>query len=282
MRADPRKVFEFSDVAEYFRHLQAALGKGKRPLTLERLSSLVNYRSPRSLAMIMKGQRAPSVEMLQAISRAADLSTQEAAYLHLLGQKKRRELARKPSADLEERMKALRPRQFRARTIGSSAFACTAEWEHWVIRQLLELPDFKEDHRWICRKLRGKVTPKRANQALRNLLQAGVIERDPESGRLRIREGEAIATAFDIPSRAIRLHHSQMLERAREALNEQEVLEREFLAITLRFDKKRLFEAKSALRDFAADFVRRFGADTNDTAGSVFQLNLNLFRHTDE
>jgi uncharacterized protein (TIGR02147 family) len=141
---------------------------------------------------------------------------------------------------------------------------------------MISLPDFKDSANWISRRLRNKITPEQARQAVSTMIRLGVLKRHPDSQHIFAAK-TSLMTSEDIPSDAIRSHHRQMLERAFEALEEQDVLNREFTSATLAFDRKDIAEAKTMIRDFRDKFHKRF---ETKHANSVFQMNMAFFEHT--
>ena len=61
-------VFQFESSKDYFDYLIKNWKGRKKPLTLRQFSELLGYKSPRSIAMVLKGQRSPSQEMITQIA----------------------------------------------------------------------------------------------------------------------------------------------------------------------------------------------------------------------
>src|SRR5687768_11524289 len=76
--------FAFKDIPEYLEALRAPKAARKRPLTLGQLSRHLGYRSPRTIAMVIKGQRKPSLELVERLSTWQCLSIREREYLSVL------------------------------------------------------------------------------------------------------------------------------------------------------------------------------------------------------
>ncbi|MGZ6478240.1 MAG: DUF4423 domain-containing protein, partial [Bdellovibrionales bacterium] len=75
---------------------------------------------------------------------------------------------------------------------------------------------------------------------------------------------------------AIRKYHRQMLTKAIEAIDQQDVREREFQGVTVAIDHRQLPEAKAALEKFVMRFNQRFSKSPKATA--VYQMSLAFFR----
>src|SRR5438270_7004452 len=78
-------IFQFKDYQAYFQHLRSArVAAGKRRLTYRDWARRIGYRSPRGIAMVFKGQRLPSAEMVARLASDLKLSAPERKYLTLL------------------------------------------------------------------------------------------------------------------------------------------------------------------------------------------------------
>jgi uncharacterized protein (TIGR02147 family) len=104
-----------------------------------------------------------------------------------------------------------------------------------------------------------------------------MIVRDAE-GKLQIGEG-SLQTRNDKVSEAIQSYHTQMLEKAKEALLTQHILEREFTAETITINQSQIPEAKELIRKFKADFARLFEEAQGD---QTYQMQIQFFSLTKE
>ena len=121
-------------------------------------------------------------------------------------------------------------------------------------------------------------------EALSKLFQKKVTGEKLQFGYFRLRDlnilnrlHEVQESTYDIPSKAIQLHHSQMMDRAQEALKTDSVLEREFQSNTFKMHPEKIDQAKKRLRDFFDEFIHEFH---DDQADAIFQANLQMFQHT--
>lgn len=248
------------------------------PYTLEELAHRFGFRSPRSVAMVIKGQRLPNVPLVQGLIKALKARSDEARYVDLLAKKER--LLRKPEADLSEliaEIQGFRRTKLRPTLLDLQTFSALSDWQHLAVKQLVAAPGFREDGEWVSRRLKGKISPEQAVRALETLEAVGTLDRD-EKGKLRVAPMKAqLATEPDRASLAARRHHAQMMQRAVEGLVEIAPEDREFISLTTRMAPKDMADAKKAIRDFVTGFSRRF---TDSESGEVFQMNLQFFAHT--
>jgi uncharacterized protein (TIGR02147 family) len=168
-------------------------------------------------------------------------------------------------------LSSLRPdRQFS--TLSLDHFRVVSDWYHLAIVEMTQLSDFKSDLRWISLRLGGSVNEGQVQEAIDRLIRVGLLERMSEGG---LRKATShYATSSDIPSRAIRSFHRQMIQKALEALESQSVAERDITAHIVTISRSKLPEAKEMIRDFRrklAEFLETPGGD------AVYQLNVQLF-----
>ncbi len=269
-------IYSFQDYNAYLLWVRSNYPGAKRALSLDRWAKKLGYRSPRSIAMVLKGQRLPTEEMILAISNDLKLNTEERRYFELLVLKEKYKKKDSRLKAVLEEIQGLNPKYIERKTLSAEMFAYVAEWYHLAIKQLVRSKSFQDKPEWIAKQLRGKITPGEAQKALETMLKLGVLTKNVE-GKTVYNEDEDLITPADIPSTAVRKHFRQQMERAAEALEEQALHEREFTSLTFRMPKKRLEAAKKFIREFRDKFAGEF----EESDGSdVCQLNVQLFYHT--
>lgn len=270
-------IFDFRSYREFLHSsaLQSSLEKsGKK--SLGQIARKLGYRSPRSVGMILKGQRIPSMQMAHALGKQLGLDERQQKYFELLILEESRRKNGKSTEKVQRDLASFHPEKEKKEILSDGAFSYVSEWYHLVIKQLISRPDFKLDLRVIRQRLRKKVSADQIRFALKNLLKLGMIERDSVSGQLKVLK-QNVTTPNDIPSEAIRSHHRQMMGQALQALTEQAVTEREFNSATFQINPKRIEEAKRLIREFRS----RLEAHMEDPdASEVYQLNIQFFAHT--
>lgn len=271
-------VYRFDSVAEYIKVLSRDYGLQKtgRPYTAESWAKELGYNSAQTISMVISGRRPPSLGLTLKLGRLLALTASEQRYLELLGELERRIKGGHRSDPVLDEMKSLNPDFGKRQPLDAARFNYIAEWQHLVIKQLASTADFQDDPEWIRQRLKKKLTLKQVEAALETLVRLGVLQRDAETQRI-VPDNRGLQTQTDIPSRAQRSHHKQMMELAMEALEEQDVTEREMTSLTLRFNPARMGDAKQAIRNFRNWFDTEF-EDLNSS--EVFQLNMQFFSQT--
>lgn len=226
--------------------------------------------------MVLKGQRLPSSEMVTRLSRFLGHDEREHRYLELLIEKERRELKALPVSETLKELKDLNKKKGGNQIlIEANRFAYMSDWIHFVLRQLIQTRNFKEDYNWIATQLAGKVPVWDLRDAVGRMLKLGVLKRDP-AGKLLVVDTD-LTTTQDIPVEAVRNHVRQMILRGIEALQEIVPAQREISTVCLRFKKSDFEKARQEIRRFRDTFQQNFSSDDAD---SVFQINIQFFPHT--
>lgn len=279
---DAMTVFEFEDFRAYLLYVRDHYPGMRRPITLERWAKKLHYRSPRSIAMVLKGQRIPSEDLVLAFSQDLKHSENERRYFELLVRKEKHK-DNVPKAVAEELSK-LNPRTIKRKPLEAELFSYVADWEHYVILQLLTMPQFspakdEQSADWIMKRLGGRLTQEQALSSLLLLEKLKFLERDADSGFLRIASSDPLIATDEIPSAAGRKHHFEQMDQAKDALVRQPLSEREFTCLTLRVNRSDLPAMKKAIKEFRDHFAREYALDPGE---DVCQLNVQLFFHTSE
>lgn len=157
--------------------------------------------------------------------------------------------------------------------ISLDSFRMISGWHHLAILEALRLVDFMSSPGWLSARL--GVTLNEAKAAVTRLVRLGMLETSNEAWAPSRRSN---ATPTDIPSEAIRDFHQQILDKARAALQEHPVAERDFSSMLLAFPSSRLAEAKADLKEFRRIFSAKY--DPEKGCDEVYCLSIQFFRLT--
>ncbi len=147
-------------------------------------------------------------------------------------------------------------------------FQLVADWYHFAILELTRTTRFQENPAWIAQEL--GIDTETAKAALERLIEQKLLTRNAEGKLLAAQEH--ISIPGGISSRAIREHHSQVLERADQALESVPLELREFATMMLAIDPAKLSEAKAMLKDFRRKFAADLQKDGNKERVYCFSL----------
>jgi len=124
-------------------------------------------------------------------------------------------------------------------------FSQIYHWWYFAILSLCNVPAAKACPKWISGKL--GIEKKTAKEALATLSKMNFI--DVTDGKL-VRLKKSLSTTNGIPSRSLKLFHSENLERAEKAIFEVDTTDREINSITFATDKEQFEKVKKEIKKF--------------------------------
>ncbi len=108
--------------------------------------------------------------------------------------------------------------------------------------------------------------------AVERLLRLGILVKTTNG---LIPATEHTSTTTDIPSAALRTHHEQILEKAKQALHLQHVSERDFSSLTIAIDHADVARVKALAKKFQLE-INKF-VDRAKTKDRVYCLGVQFF-----
>lgn len=224
--------------------------------------------SPSKLCEIFAEKRGMSLDTAQRVAFNLSLSKKEINYFCDLvaAQHARSNKDRELASERIQKSKL----SYNYKNLTTDQFNLVANWYHYAILELLSIAGFRSDARWISKRL--GITESQAKEALLRLRKLRLLKQE---GNLYKRADKNITTTYDVPSLAIRELNKQLILKGIDALERQNVNERDFSTITMAIDKRKLSEAKERIKEFR----RELAAFLEDGAQkNVYSLCIQLFR----
>ena len=222
------------------------------------------------LSLVMNGKRGLSVSAAEMIGVKLGLSDFERSiFCDLVQSQHARSQASKEIAlaRLQSKMADVQ-----GRVIQLDTFKIISDWYHFGILQLMHLKSFQPDVKWIAQAL--QIQPTQVEEALERLLRLELIKK--EGSQLRLLQ-EYVSSVDGVSSEAVRKFHSQILEKAMQALELQSIEERDHSTLLMPVDSTKLPLVKERIRKFRQELCREFTAD-DDQLNSVYSLSIQFFR----
>jgi uncharacterized protein (TIGR02147 family) len=264
-------VFAYLDHRALLRDLFAERKATVRGFSHRSFARRAGLRSTNYLKLVMDGKRNLSAEMAPRFAAGFSLARAESAYFCDLVSFNRAQTEDERAHAHERLMRHRRHREMRQLDAEQARY-----YERWyvpVIRELVRAPAFREESKWIARALGSLITPAQAREALRILVDLGLLTRDSK-GRLRQTDGVVTAGAGPLGKHVVS-YHCAMLDRAKHAIAHVSRDEREIASITVCTSQAAMLELKRRMAEMRAewlDFAERHGPPER-----VVQLNLQLF-----
>lgn len=269
-------VYDYQKPSEF---LQAAWnGKRQRnpQFTIRSWAMQMGIKHHASLHEMVNGKRKISKASVPKFIQVLGLDVTEGLFFESMV-----DLSRSTSAEEKtlylERMKAIAPDRNKVKFTELESFRLLQDPIHFFIAEMALLNDFKADSLWIQKRLMFDASLERITSAIERLTALDILREDPEGRLLRV--DQFVHSKSDIKDKALQEYHKNLSEIAMTAVQTQDVLEREFQAMTLNFDLDRLPEAKKVLREFLSSFVSRFDCPEKREK-EIYHLNLQFFKVT--
>jgi uncharacterized protein (TIGR02147 family) len=155
-----------------------------------------------------------------------------------------------------------------------SYFQVIAEWEHFVVLDLFDLPEFDFSLSEIAGRL--AISVHRAEVVVNNLITCGLLIQNQNK-----QWGKAysnVRTTEDIKSQAIMNGNKEAILMGVKKLEEVEVELRDISSMTIAMDLEKLPEAKTIIREFRQKMTALL---RNGNKTDVYQLAIQLYPLTD-
>jgi uncharacterized protein (TIGR02147 family) len=233
---------------------------------------LARQASPSLLLQVTQGRRNLTEATATAFAKAMRMDGEEAAFFWLLVQFDAADTHDERNRVWAELSATRRFRQ--ARRLAGESVAYLSNWYLPAIREMAGCPGFQMDPAWVSRRLRPRISPAEAQQALHTLIDLGMIALD-ERGKAVQRES-TVATPPEVAGLAAHNYHRQMLSRAAESIESARPEERYLGGVTVTIPSTLLPQLKRELISFQSRVL-----DLCDSAEHphelVYQFNLQLF-----
>lgn len=224
---------------------------------------------PSNISEILRGISGLSAQAGAEIAKRLHLSDDEARwFVRSIEANHSRDLRRREIAQAELNEIAARNG---FNELSLERFKIISDWYHFSLLELTETEGFCSDPAWIAQRLR--ISEKETREAIVRLIEFGLLVRD-ENGTLKQTHDTSVGGG--IPSREIRKHHSQILQKAEGALSLVDIDSRDFSAMTMAVPQSQLPEARKLIREFRRQFDRIMKSST-DPKDRVFILGIQFF-----
>jgi uncharacterized protein (TIGR02147 family) len=270
-------VYGYTDYRKYLKEFYNFRKGSNKGYSYRSFSKSAGFSSPNILKLVTDGKRNISTQACQKFIRALGLKKQMASYFETLVRMNQS----KSDEDKEyflAILKKLIP-QSKKRDLNSESLKYLSEWLNPVIRDMVQLKDFREDPYWISRRLHSKTNLQEITKALHFLKSEGFLTTD-ENDRL-VANDNMVLTSDEIKNLAIRNYHRQMQKQALEALENVPMEEREFGALTIILPDEASDELKHKLKSFRQE-IHKWSMQVAEESGGdqVVQLNFQMYPHT--
>ncbi|MGZ3705587.1 MAG: TIGR02147 family protein, partial [Bdellovibrionota bacterium] len=149
-------------------------------------------------------------------------------------------------------------------------FQLISDWYHYAILSALELPGARYEAAWLSKTL--SISPTQAMLAMGRLERLGLVEL--KNGKVR-QTGKSITVDNAQSTVATRMFHRQLLEKAKEALENTSFEERDLSSTTFAMSAAQIPYAKKRIREFRRQLSAELEAFGSPSA--VYNLTVQLY-----
>lgn len=279
-----QNIYAYTDYRDFIRDCYTEK-KSTESLTLRDFARKAGFNTHTFLTNVIDKKRSLTTESAAKVARGLGLNPAERTYLELMVRFSNSRTVDEKN-DVYEQMCACMPKS-EIRKIGSEYYEIFRNAYVLTIREMVALPEFKPEAKWIAKKLHPHITTSQAEKALNTLVSSKLLERD---GKGKLKQASAdLTTGREVKSLAIALYHKQLLELAAASLDQTPAKDRDISSLTLNLSKSEFDFIKRRTADFRGEilnFLKKKREDVGDEFPSerdrvIYYLNMQLFNATE-
>lgn len=146
-----------------------------------------------------------------------------------------------------------------------------SEWEYFAFLSLMDTVRFKNDIKWISRRL--SILPERVEKIINDLLEVNIIKKVSDNELIKSKAN--VYTTHAVTSEAIKQSHREGLIKAKEKIDEVALSQRSYSSMTLSFNPNKMEEARNLIKEFRRQFSEILEKPNDGT--EVYQLAIQFF-----
>lgn len=269
-------IFEFVDyrlfLAEAFAHIQSKNPKYSATAFVRQAGFGENARG--YFTLIINGKRNLSTSTILGFSKTLKLSEKEIFYFENLVHYNQATTQKEKVFYFERISKNMKGKNSSAFELLKSQYNYFAKWYLVAIREMVALKDFQEDAEWVARKLRNKITKKEVQDAIVDLINLGLLQRD-ENQKL-FQSDEFINFTDDSLNYTVgNALHTQFLDKAKESMAEDAYKDRSASCIIMATEKENFDKIREEVKAFREHILNKY-ASNNGELDCVLNLGIQL------
>ena len=266
-------VFQFTSSREFLRkEFERRIRRNER-FSVRAWAKQLGLKHHALLTLVLKNERSLNPPLSFQIRDGLKLKNKEARYFDILVMYENAK-SKEEKALYENILESLLPDQ-RFRLLEVDTFRMISDWYHLAIVEMTNLENFKNDPVWISNRLGHTVTPAQVTEDVDRLIRLKLLKKEKDKSLKRT--ASEFLTTKDIPSEAIRSYHTQIMNLALKALEEDAVTEKGFESYTMSVDVANIPKAKLLMQEFQKKMSRLLEKQSGQ---EVYQFNMQLFRLT--
>lgn len=264
-------VFSYLDyrrlLADYYRTKKAE----RRGFSYRAFARRAGVASPNHLKRVIDGERNLSDRSAEQYSRAMGLSGEPADYFTALVRFNQAD-SRRERQIAYERIRSFRGYR-QAQRIDARYADYHAHWYIPAVREMVLVPGFRAEPRWIAERMTPPITVTEAKGALDVLFGLSMIVEDTD-GTVR-QTDPVVSTGEQTAGLHITRYHQEMLDKAKDAIDEVPAAERYVASLTFAVRADGFARLQQRLARFRQELIAELAEEQD--ASQVLQLGVQLF-----
>ncbi|MCO4753478.1 MAG: TIGR02147 family protein [Bacteriovoracaceae bacterium] len=270
-------IFQYDNSTLFLRESWEKKRGFNKNFTLRAWAKQLGISSYGTLHQMIKGMRPFPKKYAIALGESLNLGAKEVLYFETLIDYERSKTL-KEKEHFANRLKELAPGE-KITTYEVNSFQYLKDPLNGAIIEMTSLKDFNSDPIWIKERLAINASVNEIKEALRILNELEFLKFD-ENGKLK-RQHIKIRSTKDVKSQALREYHKNIMRHASDALETQDVLEREYNAVAFGVKKSSIPEIKENIRKYINDLVQEHEAIDGE-AEDIYQLSNQFYKLTND
>jgi uncharacterized protein (TIGR02147 family) len=271
-------IFEYENYRTFLNDAYQSMKSQDKKFSFRFFARICGFTSHSFLRMIMQGKSKLSPDSVDKIAKAFKFNQEQSLFFKNL-------VYLNQATNSEERQvyakEILRSQTYRKiHPLRESQYEYFNLWYNTAIRELVGLPGFQEDPKWIAKHLIPRIKAEEAKKSLEDLLKLGLLKRNDE-GKL-VQADAVVSTPAEVSSAYVANWHREYLKKAAESIDTVSREKRDISAVTLGFSKKNVKIIKEMIANFRKEIVNIALQESERDA--LYQLNIQFFplAETDE
>ncbi|MEZ4742612.1 MAG: TIGR02147 family protein [Bdellovibrionota bacterium] len=262
----------FMDYRRYLESLYNSVKSGSSEYTYMQFAEDLGFSATTVIRQIVSKSRPLTVKAGEKISVALKLVSIEKQYfLELISYCNSKETKKRDVhfANLLKVQQKLLPT-----SLDEAHLEYFKEWYHPVIRELVGQADFREDPKWIAKKLIPSIRPEQAKRSLILLEKLGMIKFDRVTEKY-VQAESRVDTGPRVKGIGLANYHRKMIELGKDALTVVQAKKRDISAITVGVDAETAAKMKEMIHAFQVQLLEE--AEKTVKPDQVYQVNIQFF-----
>lgn len=265
------KIFEYTEYRFFLKDYYSFQKKNNRRFSY-RSFALQSGVAPSLFKDVVSGRRQLTLKVMEKYAGAMQMSPREQGYFRALVEFVNAKNNQKKN-EAFSRMIQLR-RHIPLTFLDEKQYEFFSNWYYSAIRELISLPEFREDPEWIAKAITPPITAGQAKKALEVLLHLKLVNRNA-GGKLELTD-TVVSSRTEMNSMLLRNFHHSMIQIGQEALERYDPQDREISSLTLGVSNPCFENIKQRIKSFKEEILNMVVEDKTDSQ-TVCQLNFQLF-----